>query len=103
MRLKKRPVKLLEALPYLRRNMEEINPFLLDTEKTKPSFESDVAKWYLIRKGEYYACWRWDSKKDGNNRKYLITTKDGGRIIKDTHSLEEMFIIFDALEATEGR
>ena len=28
--------------------MEEINPFFLNTEKTKPSFESDVAKWYLM-------------------------------------------------------
>lgn len=82
--------------------MEEINPFFLDTEKTKPSFESDVAKWYLIRKGEYYACWRWDSKKD-DGRKYLITTLDGSKILKDTHSLEEMFIVFDALEATEGK
>lgn len=43
--------------------MEEINPFLLDTEKTKPSFESDVARWYLIKKGKHYACWRWDSRK----------------------------------------
>lgn len=81
--------------------MEEISPFFLDTEKTKPSFESDVAKWYLIRKGKYYACWRWDSKKD-NNKKYLITSLDGSKILKDTPSLEEMFIVFDALEATEG-
>lgn len=81
--------------------MEEISPFFLDTEKTKPSFESDVAKWYLIRKGKYYACWRWDSKKD-DDRKYLITSLDGSKIIKDTPSLEEMFIVFDALEATEG-
>lgn len=48
--------------------MELISPFFLDTEKTKPSFESDVAKWYLIKKGKHYACWRWDSKKD--NRRY---------------------------------
>ena len=82
--------------------MEEINPFFLDTEKTKPSFESDVAKWYLIRKGKYYACWRWDSKKN-DDRKYLITTLDGSKILKDTTSLEELFIVFDALEATEGR
>ena len=75
--------------------MEEINPFFLDTEKTKPSFESDVAKWYLIRKGKYYACWRWDSKKN-DDRKYLITTLDGSKILKDTTSLEEMFIVFDA-------
>ena len=72
--------------------MEEINPFFLDTEKTKPSFESDVAKWYLIRKGKYYACWRWDSKKN-DDRKYLITTLDGSKILKDTTSLEEMFIV----------
>lgn len=80
--------------------MEEISPFFLDTEKTKPSFESDVAKWYLIRKGKYYVCWRWDSKKD-DNKKYLITSLDGSKILKDTPSLEEMFIVFDALEATE--
>lgn len=102
MRLKKRPVKSLEALLCLRRDMEEINPFFLDTEKTKPSFESNVAKWYLVRKGKYYACWRWDSKKN-DDRKYLITTLDGSKILKDTTSLEEMLIVFDALEATEGR
>lgn len=82
--------------------MEEINPILLDTSKTKPSFESDVAKWYLIRKGRYYACWRWDSKEN-DNKIYLITNIDGSRVLKDTHSLEEMFIIFDALELTEVR
>lgn len=102
MKLKKRPIKLLEALHCLRRSMEEINPFLLDIKKTKPSFETDVAKWYLIRKGKYYACWRWDSKKD-DGRKYLITNLDGSKILKDTNSLEGMFIIFEALEATEGR
>lgn len=102
MRLKKRPVKLLEALLCLRRDMEEINPFLLDTEKTKPSFESDVAKWYLIRKGKYYACWRWDSKRD-DDKKYLVTDLKGERIMRDTHMLEDMLVCFDALEATEGK
>ena len=83
--------------------MEKINPLCLDTEKTKPSFESDVAKWYFIKKGQYFACWRWDSKKDENHKKYLITSLDGKRVMKDTHSLENMFIFFDALEAIEGR
>lgn len=81
--------------------MEEIKPLFLDVEKTKPSFESDVAKWYLIKKGHYYACWRWDSKKDDTNKKYLVTTLDGSRILKDTPSLEGVLIVFDALERTE--
>ena len=82
--------------------MEEISPFFLDTKKTKPSFESDVAKWYLIRKGKYYACWRWDSKKN-DKKKYLITTLDGSKILRDTYSLEDMFVVFEALEATEEK
>lgn len=83
--------------------MEEINPLFLDTEKTKPSFESDVAKWYLIKKGKHYACWRWDSKKDDDFKKYLITDLKGERIMRDTHMLEDMLVYFDALEATEGK
>lgn len=83
--------------------MEEINPFFLDTENTKPSFESDVAKWYLIKKGKHYACWRRDSKKDSSLKKYLVTDLSGERIMKDTPSLEEMLFAFDVLEATEER
>ena len=83
--------------------MEEINPFLLDTKKTKPSFETDVAKWYLIKQGKHYACWRWDSKKNSSFKKYLITDLSGERIMRDTHMLEDMLVCFDALEATEGR
>lgn len=83
--------------------MEEISPFFLDIEEVKPSFESDVARWYLIKKGKHYACWRWDSKKDSNFKKYLVTDLKGERIMRDTNLLEDMLIYFDALEATEGR
>lgn len=83
--------------------MEEINPLLLDTEEAKPSFESDVARWYLIKKGKHYACWRWDSKKNSDFKKYLVTDLKGERIMRDTRSLEDMIICFNALEATEGR
>lgn len=80
--------------------MEEINPLLIDKD-TEPSFETDVAKWYLLKKGEYYACWRWDSKKN-DDKKYLLTTLDG-EVVKDTNSLEGLFVTFRVLEVTEGK
>jgi len=80
--------------------MKEINPLLID-ENTEPSFETDVAKWYLLKKGEKYACWRWDSKKN-DDKKYLITTLDG-KVVRDTHLLEGVFATFRMFEAVEGK
>lgn len=82
--------------------MEEIE-FYNITPETKPSYETDVAKWYLIRKGKHYACWRWDSKKDTRQKKYLITTLDGSAVVKETYQIDGLFTIFGALETTEGR
>lgn len=84
--------------------MEEINPFVIDDD-TEPSFESDVAKWFLIKKGKHYAGWRWDSKKDKTLKKYLITDIDTNDVVSDGHLLEDMLVkitFYDIAKEDDG-
>ena len=77
--------------------MEELNPFLID-EETKPSFETDVAKWYLISKKKHYAGWRWDSKKDETHKLYLITDIETSEPVAEDHQLESMLVKLDMFD-----
>lgn len=77
--------------------MKELNPFLID-ENTKPSWESEAAKWYLIKNGKHYAIFRWDSKKDKDDRTYLLLDKETNRPIRDGYSLENILYLFDFFE-----
>jgi len=78
--------------------MEEINPFTID-ENTKPSYETDVAKWYLIKKGNKFALWRWDSKKDLADRKFLLTNIKTNEVVKDSYQLTDALTKLDFFEA----
>lgn len=78
--------------------MEEINPFTI-REDTKPSYETDVAKWYLIKKGDNFALWRWDSKKDVRDRKFLITNIETNKVVNDGYRLTDMLYKLDFFEA----
>lgn len=78
--------------------MKELNPFLID-ENTEPSWETGVAKWYLIKNGKHYAVFRWDSKKNNYDRAYLLIDKEDGRPIRDTSLLENILYLFDFFEA----
>lgn len=77
--------------------MKELNPFSINS-KTKPSFESDVAKWYLIKRGEKVSLWRWDSKKDDMDKEYIITNNKTNKPINANHRLEDILIRFDIHE-----
>lgn len=77
--------------------MKELNPFLIK-ENTKPSWESEVAKWYLIKNGNYYAIFLWESKKDKNNRAYLLIDKETNKPVRDGYSLENILYLFDFFE-----
>lgn len=78
--------------------MEEINPFVID-ENTEPSYKSDVAKWYLLKKGRVFALWRWDSLKDVNDKRFLITNKKTSVVINEGYQLTEMLDKLDIFEA----
>lgn len=77
--------------------MKELNPFLID-KNTEPSWETEVAKWYLIKNGKHYAVFRWDSKKNDYDRAYLLINKEDGRPIRDTSLLESILYLFDFFE-----
>lgn len=80
--------------------MKKINPFLIEDD-TPPTYETEVAKWWLIEEGERCSVWRWDSKKDETNKTYLLLDKDSN-IIKDTHLLESVLWAMTAYDkATE--
>lgn len=79
--------------------MTEIDWFDID-EDTEPSFETDVAKWYLLRKGEHYAVWRWDSKKDVRNKEFVITDLRTNNVINTDHLVEGIFTKFEIFERT---
>lgn len=80
--------------------MKELNPFAID-KNTEPSWETDVAKWYLIKNGEHYAVFRWDSKKDESDRTYLLLDKETNRPVRDSHLLEGILYLFDCFEAVK--
>lgn len=77
--------------------MKELNPFLIDDD-TKPSYETDVAKWFLIKRGEAYAAWRWDSKKDKDHKQYLLTDIKSSKVVAEDHLLEGILTKFDVYE-----
>lgn len=77
--------------------MKELNPFTIN-ENTEPSWETEVAKWYLITNGKHYAIFRWDSKKDKNDRTFLLIDKETNKPVKDGYSLQDMLYIFDFFE-----
>lgn len=84
--------------------IEELNPFTID-ENTKPTFDSEAASWYLIKRGKHYAGWLWKSKhhKLSNGdylRKYLITDLGGNKIVSDGNLLEDMLIKVDLFDKT---
>lgn len=78
--------------------MEEINPFTIK-EDTKPSYETDVAKWYLLKKMDGFALWRWDSKKDARDRRFLITDIETSNVVNEGHRLTDMLYKLDFFEA----
>ena len=78
--------------------MKELNPFLID-ENTEPSWETEVAKWYLIKNGKHYAVFRWDSKKDKYDREFLLIDKEDNMPVRDASSLENILYLFDFFEA----
>lgn len=82
--------------------MKELNPFLIDDD-TKPSYETDVAKWFLIKKNKYYAAWLWECKKDKNNRKYLMTDIDTSEVVSDDHLLESVLVKLDLYEKARDK
>ncbi|MBR2766810.1 hypothetical protein IKD67_01860 [Candidatus Saccharibacteria bacterium] len=77
--------------------MKELNPLLIKDD-TKPTWESDVAKWYLIQKGEYFSIWRWDSKKDKRDRTFLIIDNERRGAVFDDTNLENICYMFDFYE-----
>ena len=79
--------------------MKEIKWYEID-ENTKPSYETDVAKWYLLQKGEHYAVWRWDSKKDELNKRFLLTNIHTSSVVFEDFTIEGIFIKFEACERT---
>ena len=69
--------------------MKEVNPYTIN-ENTPPSFESDVAKWYLISKGEKYDAWRVD-KKDGTYKAFVLQERKTLKIVRVFFVLSEVF------------
>ena len=82
--------------------VKELNPFLID-KNTEPSWETEVAKWYLIKNGKHYAVFRWDSKKDEYDRTYLLLDKETNQPVRDTRLLEGILCLFDCLETVKER
>lgn len=78
--------------------MEEINPFTI-REDTKPSYETNVAKWYLLKKMKEFALWRWDSKKDARDRRFLITSIETSNVVNEGYRLADMLDKLDFFEA----
>lgn len=80
--------------------MKELNPFAI-TADTPPSYETPEAKWYLIKKTKHYAGWLWESKKEKDNRAFLVTK--GDKIVHDCYQLESLFDWLRMLELAYER
>lgn len=70
-------------------------------DDTPPSFETEVAKWWLLDKGEHLAVWLWESKKDGE-KNYLITDITHSKVVREYKKLEDTYAFFSTIEATGG-
>lgn len=76
--------------------MEEINPFTI-TDKTTPSYETEVAKWFLIAKKRFKRCsvWLWISKRNKDDMAYVIIDNKTNLVVYDDTLLENILVKAD--------
>ena len=68
------------------------------SDDDKPDFETKEAKWYLCEKGNKYAIWRWDSKKDKAYKLFLLQRISDGVVVEESRTIAGIGTLYEAYE-----
>ena len=86
----------------MNKNLKVYNPFDLNIEKDKPTFENDKSKWWLVHisKSNRYSIYR-ALQKENKQQDYVVIDNVTNDIETYSKSLEHCFVEIDMLEAYE--